>query len=798
MEFLSDDIYLEECINVFKCHPVLKLDLNYGLRVICDKEIKYDNVCHVFPYAIFESLLPYLGPHYILQLMTVSKDIRSMLVNMKNPIRFDLDTLCFDVIAHDCKCCKSYLSNSLMLLPKIFMEICKKGDKSQIQYIGDSYLSLVNCGVKFTYPKFYVQIEGCVKTEINFIHNCVLNASKRDNINKYKLLKYVSNLFRINQIDTLKIFFDTSNIKIIKTIVSKLFAYGDCTVHIKKFMLPYVCSHGMVDYINSCTRLDSTYSSYKFILQLLINNVDVYSSEIIERLLDILSSYPKYDQDNENIIIDLAAKFGGNRLISNLLKIHDDSVKLRLIPKIYELGLSNSLKLNFLDNTKELNMLSITEASKWKKFDVVVYVDKLDTKEILQNILNNDNQGVKSALILQLDDVSLFHNEMKAIINWIIHGYKIESIDYVIKKLINHIMRMQHLDTNLKILLVPFAYQNACTSHLGFLNDSKELNMLSIQEACNINGKFCVEIYSDRLSYEEKLQLIIDINNLEVKKKLFDDIVNSNILENSYMMEKFVRCMSTCGCNISGRYFDKILTSKNIDNKLKLLLVPLAYYNSDGSKFEFLNENKETNMLSVQEALKHIYSDKFIFIDHLTNKELLPFIVKATDTNNYKIRKLLIKKVKCYQLKYYDVANNIDDEMIIYSQIQNMLPAHHIYNEASYTYEDEDVICKYKLKIDNKVLNLDYTKLVLQIDLNCYCKVFEHIISELRNTGYFDMKDVRPKARDVVAFMVEHEQFNRLSPYSVITLLKMCTSFKNYGDLCTPIIKNHKFFNQFV
>jgi hypothetical protein len=641
----------------------------YFRVIFNDILINYDNVNRLFPYALFETLLPYLSPHHILKLAMVSKDLRLLIVNNKLPIT-NHETLLFSIAEYDCKrCINMFKRYHNSFLPTLFLAICKRMDfvKMKHFFVGKDLLDIGCDGV---FPKCDILLPD-VNESTNYFYNCVLYASKRDNINKKDLFEYISYHYVINHFDTLKIICEPRYEIVINNVTSLSKFYNN---EMLRFLVP-LCTYNIQYFSHVVNQLHKNKENSQYLLKLIVENVDIYYIKVIELLLEHLVLNQDIDPCDMMSIVKFASKYGTKNTLIKLLDLIDNDMKLLLVSKSYDHKLSD--KLGFLNETKELNMLSIKEANE-KLFSSVVddsvYVDKLSVEEHLQAIVDTENLYVKTELLYKIKNENV----------------DITNCKHLVKKIIDWIMD---------------------------------------------NGSY------------------------------------GDIYEN----------------------FLGLVYSTNLNLDYKLLFVPAMYKYGKTSKLIFLGESKELNILSVKEAMKE-NRNKFIFVNHLTNKEIFPFILEAVNSNNSKLCRVLIQKIVCNNLQQYDTNYKVKDNMTIYKQTQHMLPDHYVYNDDSYTDEDENVVCKYKLKIDDKVLIQDYVMLLLKIDPNCYCKIFDKFIDALYEKvgGRRDTSIIQ--SHDIAYFMVTHEKFNLVRPSRVIALLRLYSGY-NISD---TIIKTHKFFEQFA
>lgn len=434
----------------------------------------------------------------------------------------------------------------------------------------------------------------------------------------------------------------------------------------------------------------------------------------------------------------------------------DINTKISLVNFAYEHNLVKYL--SFLNESHKLNILSVNVASKFNSG--YIYTEKLSLGEILQLIIDTSAINTKVSLIRSIDiDAVLqnYNNKIEQIVEWIIIYHENNGKELY---LISQMMKFKNLDTKFKIQLVPYTHKYYVNSwyDLKFLDETTELNKLSIKYARN---NIFPMIFTSKLSDEEYLQAIY--NSPKYVKFYLIEEINLDIKMNEYPeLSKLI--IDWLVVNIDKLYKDvvsKIMRLTYCNSTLKVALVPKAYeLNCDSGDLVFLKENAELNELSIIMGLKHSVP-KWIYYSHLSTETSLKYIAKS---DKHKIRRILLDQINVehVSLKYDMDYNNYDLQI-----------SHN----------------KYKLKIDNKVFNVEHAKLLVEIDSNSYFKIFDRVLDYMENNlFYFKLLE------HILDYLINHEKFSKIYPSKIIKLQQR--EVREY--ISDMVIEKHDFFKKFV
>lgn len=628
-----------------------------------------------------------------------------------------------------------------------------------------------------------------------YVNDCILYASKRNNDDRINLFKFITSTFIVSDIELFKIICSEDNIDIIKNISRFLYSLKNEQI---KILLPYTCKYCFTDDIFFSFSIlfhnfEVSNDNYIFLLNFINDNQNIYSSEILSRLFIQLITKQKIQQSDSFLIAKLATKFSDKKTTEILLDIiENEEAKLLLVEKSYEFEFGK--KLLFLSQKLEWNFISIDYANKFNS--QYVYIDKLSTKQYLNIFLEiaEDKYDLIYGLVLNIhkySDLLNFSERFDKVFKYItklINNFTIYSshIFGYCRDFIKHLIQIPKLDIKYKILLVPCSYKNWSSDYLSFLNDSKELNYLSIKAACeNMKSHhYKINIYTDKLSAEECLKSIIEYDNITIKEILITKIKDKDVSKYDDLIIKIIDWVITYD-GYKNTIVRSLMEMENIKTKLKILLVPMAYKEGSTFNLKFLDDNKELNELSINEALKYKDKNSIIYCKHLDNTTLLKYIFITTSQSNYNLRSQLFKSIKNTNFNIYDIKYEIPEEMV-YSCVQNMLPSNLVYNDNSYIYEDNEVICKYKLKVSNKMFDIEYTKTILQYEHSYYHNIFNYIIDYL----YSHKRQIN-NFMNLINYMIEHKSFIDIRHSRVIALMRL---YQENNSMCDKIINNHKFF----
>lgn len=125
-----------------------------------------------------------------------------------------------------------------------------------------------------------------------------------------------------------------------------------------------------------------------------------------------------------------------------------------------------------------------------------------------------------------------------------------------------------------------------------------------------------------------------------------------------------------------------------------------------------------------------------------------------------------------------------------YDVAKDMLPNHYKYNDNIHLYNDNTKIYVCKPKINEKVLNLDYTKLLLDMDESLYVEIFETV---LKCTYCSYTKTC--KSIPIIEFLIGHQNFNNIKPSTILKMFDIYDIKQIYK--MSDTIFNHSFFDKF-
>lgn len=608
--------------------------------------ISFENIDSSFKIDLWEAIIGYgnLGIHDILKLTMVCKSLAKYLCENNIEISFNLEHFLCDSFKNNCKSCTYGLLHN-----NYFAQLANFSSKQR-----ESALFLATCreldlNESMKYYKF-----SNLDIDTDYMTKCLTYASKRDDENKKKLLFHISNFPLKNNIQALKIFSDNFDEEIIENLVGNI--RGPFSDDEMRIILPLYLKIGIVDiyhntqyrirygniYFNGSTHeLKRTNENYLFLLNLIINNIGNYSNGIIIELIHILFSSQNIDETT-------------------------------ILPIYKYISTYTDLDFNLVKK-----MLSATT------------------------------------------------------------------------------------NINLKLYLVPLAYKTFLSDELNFLNDTKELNILSINNCVNGSGK----IYVDKLSEDELIQICINTKKECVRENILEHIkvtaYNPKIryLINWAIVNDCINCVT------------HFIHSDYVDIDLKISLVPYMYAkkSSETCNLSFLDSNAKFNELSIREALKNRKETGFIYYSHLDNDTIFKLLYSIFISISYQgnIPSVLIKCIKNDNFKRYD-------KIFFSDQCDN------------FTTDSNSV---YKLKINNNIYNLDHLKLLLSaIDNNSYRKIYDKIVNDLyKSAGQTE------SCIEHINEIISHHNFETIKPSRVIALLRLC-HFDH--DISKKIIINHSFFRK--
>jgi hypothetical protein len=769
-------------------------------------------------------LIPHLKIHGVLAFIRVSKSIYMSYFGETRTSNIILRELMVNAMEYNCAGCVGrmirYHNDELFVMFKLG---CKHGSVKSINALDDSF--------------FNKNTSNCNYSENDkeiFINDCVMNAFDHELPKTVLLLESITKHFKIENIDTLISICVLENEIIIKNIMA-LQNLSELNTDIKKIVFPYLLKYKLVKYVK-CIVAENNDDNRELLLNILRNSINDYNVKIRNLILQLVISYPLLGETDWNIIINMAAKIGYVSVIKQILANSSigNNEKLLLVPRAYEFNLSKYL--GFLDKTKELNILSIQEASKYQWVNVSVYTCYLTPNEILNFGVNIDNINVKKVLMLKIGDLKNMDIDLKkkmipifyqthiydgsnfidesielnilsikeAIKNNIGRVYtsqfsledllyyirtteneivkeslieKIKDVPelnnydddmehivkYVLNKgnryLIYHLCNLKNLREQFIKLLVPIIYNSKfyyTHTFMDFLDETRDLNILSIEQSL-IKGNI-VQIFKSKLLLEDLLHFIKVSHIFEIKRSLIMEINDTHNLYDHYEAMRNIIIWSVFLNDI--HVIRHLYELKNLDVKLKKLLVRRIYEHDIKVDLNFLQDSEELNIISIDQAVK--YNRNTFFANNLSNDTLLKFIFSIKQTD---IKLKLIQKLRCRKLKCYDKD--------------------HIYDENMST----DSI----IEIDS----INHAKYLLKLDGTCYYEILDKIW-DMRGVEFMDVSEL--------LFFVDNPKFCNAKPSIVMRMLVIgtyvfplhttgtCQYFKLFDRI---VSMHHKFFKQF-
>jgi hypothetical protein len=598
-----------------------------------------------FP-ELLRVLLPYLKYHDVFKLLRLCKGINLAYFGELREVHGSIEENVLNAMEHNCTHCVEnlVLTNNSQLFD-VFKIGCKYG-----------YVESINIlSVKFSNIKRY-DVDNKKKelfTNELFVNECVRYAFAHDISITVLLLGCITKYFKIENVDILNMICQLENEHIIKNICNL-----GISNEVSKVMLPFAWKYNIVNLITEC--LDIFTYDNDYLVELIKNNVDSDNTHIITLLLGKLFKSQTLNglQLKENDIVifkQLADKIIDKSVLLKI--INNDSDNRDIIYNAYKLGVSQSLY--FLNDTKELNMLSIQEAIKYN--GGAVFTGCLTTRELVNLIIGTTNVNVRTQLISKLSNYDTFcdlENEMKIIIGWVIMDNN--------PKIIEHLFELKNLDVKLKGLFL---------HKLGHKPD---------------------HYLSSVLRFHGLVTLIATIPNNETRNKL------TNLL---YL---FVEDM--------GQYDDEFI-----------------------EKYD-------------------------------TNKKVLPV---NYDQVNY----------DCVDSPYALTFNMVIDKRILeLNGVKFLLE----FDAGKQSFMR-------KIKISKKILDLYHTKLILESDDTHYYEILKKLLKVMQSGIH---KSSCKHVCGIINFLVDNQKFNDVKPSSVFKLIYHLKSMNGYEPLEDIIISKHNFFRQ--
>jgi hypothetical protein len=450
---------------------------------------------------------------------------------------------------------------------------------------------------------------------------------------------------------------------------------------------------------------------------------------------------------------------------------------------------------------KECMMLMLHNMCLYGMKDVIKnnIVNIIDWKFLIELVTINKN-------IYENDIINIILNRM--LMGYIQNEYMNDYIklvnQYGNEKLLIDIVKTNYIHPDYKVKFVGKSYQLKISQHLSFLDSTTEFNMLSIKMAIS-NGDG--SIYTSNLTFEQILNLIMSTSYSKIKEKLILAIRWSHYIstDNEKSMEIIARWSVN---NDNMNCVKHLISLKNVSINIKKILISYIYKKNIDADISFLKESEELNILSIEQADKYRlpgqeitigncpftknHNGQTIYTKKLSVDNILKLIFGVSNKNlkEILIYDLAVKITFKFDKIQYDEPDYVIPKCKSYDVIKDTLPKHYKYNKSVSLYEDNTQIYECKPKINENVLNLDYTKLLLDMDESLYVEIFETII-KLATNNYTQ----KCKSKRVIKFLIGHQKFNDIKPSTILQIFNIyhLTTILKMSDT----IFNHSFFDKF-
>jgi len=490
--------------------------------------LQLEDINRYFPIdypALFQALLPYLGIHDLFKLRMVSKVILiSIMASDATIAPWDSKQFVINAMEHNCSNCVEHHveRGHKPLLPKLLLSGLKYQRFKSLELIQELIPHMGMTGDSmWEYPEAGCTLEGTTDVKTIFVHQCVMQSITDNDTTTKALLEYITKNFKIKHNGTLKIICNFHTKTIMENIISKLELSPHSSVIITcgELMLPILCEYNMVDALG---HVDMRSIDYITFIRMIRNGIDRYDPEIIRVLLINLFGIYIISRDDTDMIYEWILKVENENCIKqillsgNLLEITNIAIKIRLIPKIYEYNLSQYAL--FLDSSKELNILSINLA--FQHNEGKLFTSKLTNEEIFDFVGKTNNRALNEDLILSVQFYSrqsIRDEIINPVIDWVIAFGDLNVI-------INHLLKINSISDSTKVKLIPKAYEHHALLYVDFLNTTKELNILSIQQAIKYPTS---RFFADKLTSSEIIKYIVRTNGI-VRKTLIGYLMLKN------------------------------------------------------------------------------------------------------------------------------------------------------------------------------------------------------------------------------------------------------------------------------
>jgi hypothetical protein len=259
----------------------------------------------------------------------------------------------------------------------------------------------------------------------------------------------------------------------------------------------------------------------------------------------------------------------------------------------------------------------------------------------------------------------------------------IDLVDYVDSEHMTLEILTSNVDDAIKMSCVRSAYKFNLSEYVARINETRELDILSIQQATNYGDG---EVYINKLSTGEHLQFIIDAENLNVKERLIYKISDNHKIS-CWDMEKMKTIIKWVITNDNKIAMEHFINLKSLDDTLKCMLVPKVYEYDIYADLTFLSKTEEFNILSIKQAIK--YNRTYFYGNMLSIQRLLKLV---EDTSNTEFKELLLSEINMKQKTIEkNKIQNKKSTLPVYNE-KNTLPITYKRKNYSYTYYDNSKI----------------------------------------------------------------------------------------------------------
>ncbi len=463
-------------------HPIFKFK---NSKLILDDigDMDYSKVNQYEPMnlpSIMSALLSYIDLHDLLKLLMLSKTFRLTIIKEEFKINTTIEKILKNAADHQCMKCVQllYTVDHLLLM---FVACCQTGNKEYYKMIQNDLYRLRSVKNGPLAPRDFNTIT---------LHECIKGLLKLDSYLKKDLFNHLLDK-NINNIETLSLIIATTDEYYIKKICANI---TDINKEAYLILLPYLCQYNfrftLEKNIDWVTDLNELY-------ELMQNR---YDHEVMRSLFRKLLSenYPFED------VVYWATLYYDERILELVLTNYDCDLT-PLISLAYQFDLQTYYNL---DHNKEENKLSIELSSKYTLYTPrTIYTSFLTVEEMINQLLSISNKYVQYELIRHISNIVQIDDVIIPLINWIEENEVKEGL-----------LLMDKINEKLKLKLVPLAYKHNESEQLTFLKNSKEYNLLSVQEADKhyMNNY----IYVNHLNNEDLLKLLVTVQNKYIKKIL--------------------------------------------------------------------------------------------------------------------------------------------------------------------------------------------------------------------------------------------------------------------------------------